>query len=222
MPVFDFSSPQEKPAEEKKPGSCEIYYSESDEASVEHPFMILDHTKEAWPHHSSGFFTNPELRTCFTFETPSGPVEADILGMDSRFVNLIQWLGRNRIHVRLSGQNTEKGYSVYKIRETLFGNGSKLSGEDGFLQFMIRRLLSSRLVEEETEDEEELTGDDMKLTSIASITDFLACAGQTLPGNIRVWARRNLAVARSMEVSQEERRHAQHALSIMMNVQWKS
>ena len=47
-------------------------------------------------------------------------------------------------------------------------------------------------------------------------------AGRTLPDNIRLWARRNLAVARSHEVSPEERRHAQRALSIMMNVQWKS
>ena len=62
----------------------------------------------------------------------------------------------------------------------------------------------------------------MKLTSLQSITDFMNCAGRTLPDNIRLWARRNLAVARSNEVSQEERRHAQRALSIMMNVQWKS
>ncbi len=62
----------------------------------------------------------------------------------------------------------------------------------------------------------------MKLTSIQSITDFMTCAGRTLPDNIRLWARRNLAVARSHEVSPEERRHAQRALSIMMNVQWKS
>ena len=45
---------------------------------------------------------------------------------------------------------------------------------------------------------------------------------ERLPDNIRLWARRNLAVARSHEVSPEERRHAQRALSIMMNVQWKS
>ena len=43
----------------------------------------------------------------------------------------------------------------------------------------------------------------------------------TLPDNIRLWARRNLAVAKSNEVSPEERRHAQRALSIMMNIQWK-
>ena len=44
-------------------------------------------------------------------------------------------------------------------------------------------------------------GDSMKLTSIQSITDFMNCAGRTLPDNIRLWARRNLAVARSSEVS---------------------
>ena len=43
-----------------------------------------------------------------------------------------------------------------------------------------------------------------------------------MPDNIRLWARRNLAVARSNEVSPEERRHAQRALSIMMNIQWKN
>ena len=50
----------------------------------------------------------------------------------------------------------------------------------------------------------------------------MTCAGRTMPDNIRLWARRNLAVARSNEVSQEERRHAQRALSIMMNIQWKN
>lgn len=62
----------------------------------------------------------------------------------------------------------------------------------------------------------------MKLTSITSISDFLNCAGITLPDNIRLWARRNLAVARSSEVTPEEKRHAQRALSIMLNIQWKS
>jgi hypothetical protein len=88
---------------------------------------------------------------------------------------------------------------------------------------MIERLLASNAPEEEVEDEDqEETGDSMKLTSIQSITDFMNCAGRTLPDNIRLWARRNLAVARSHEVSPEERRHAQRALSMMMNIQWKS
>lgn len=148
---------------------------------------------------------------------------SDILKIDARFVSLVKWLGENRINVRLSGADTEEGYAVYKIREMAFGGGVKLSAEDGFLQFMIERLLASEAPTGEVSDEDaEEAGDSMKLTSIQSITDFLNCAGRTLPDNIRLWARRNLAVARSAEVSAEERRHAQHALSTMLNIQWKS
>ena len=62
----------------------------------------------------------------------------------------------------------------------------------------------------------------MKLTSIQSITDYIECAGSTLPDNIRLWARRNLAVAKSSEVTPEERRHAQRALSMMLNIKWQN
>ena len=63
--------------------------------------------------------------------------------IDARFISLLKWMGENHINVRLSGADTENGYAVYKIREIAFGGGSKLSAEDGFLQFMIERLLTS-------------------------------------------------------------------------------
>ena len=47
------------------------------------------------------------------------------------------------------------GYAVYKIREIAFGGGTKLSAEDGFLQFMMERLFASNAPTEEVEDEEE-------------------------------------------------------------------
>ena len=88
------------------------------------------------------------------------------------------------------------------------------SAEDGFLQFMIERLLASDAPSEEEkseeEEEEEALGDDMKLTSMQSIIDFMHCAGRTLPDNIRLWARRNLAVARSSEVSPEDATPREH------------
>ena len=150
-------------------------------------------------------------------------INADILRVDARFVSLLKWLGENHIQVQLSGVNTTEGYAVYRIREMAFGGGTKLSAEDGFLQFMMERLFASQAPVDLTEDEEmDESGDDMKLTSIQSITDFMTCAGKTLPDHIRLWARRNLAVAKSHEVSPEERRHAQRALSIMMNIQWKN
>ena len=223
MPVFDFSG-----ASDKKPGvqsecTYTTFQSNEKETSPEKPIMILDNSSRQWKHHSCGIFTNPIKRTSFQFKEEDGTFSADILSIDSRFVSLLKWLGENHINVRLSGQNQENGYAVYKIRETAFGGGTKLSAEDGFLQFMIERLLASSAPAEVVDDEEEEeTGDEMKLTSIQSITDFMTCAGRTLPDNIRLWARRNLAVARSHEVSPEERRHAQRALSIMMNVQWKS
>lgn len=170
-----------------------------------------------------GVFINPAKRTAFEFKENGETFSADILKIDSRFVSLIKWLGENHISVRLSGKNLEDGYAVYRIRETAFGGGTKLSAADGFLQFMIERLLASTASEEvEEDDDADEEGDDMKLTSLQSISDFMTCAGRTMPDNIRLWARRNLAVARSNEVSPEERRHAQRALSIMMNIQWKS
>ena len=220
MPVFDFNHSSET----VKEAECtyHVFYSCSSQTSKEQPILLLSNRAGQLKHHTDGLFLNPIKRTAFEFKGAAGVVSEDILEIDARFVSLLKWLGENHINVRLSGAVREDGYAVYKIREIAFGGGVKLSAEDGFLQFMIERLLSSDAPSREIPDEdEEETGDSMKLTSIQSITDFLNCAGRTLPDNIRLWARRNLAVAKSSEVSQEERRHAQHALSIMMNIQWK-
>ena len=221
MPVFDFNDV----SDERNHAECTYttFRSDAGEATPEQPILLLDNHSRQWKHHSIGVFTNPVKRSSFEFEEEDGKFSADILEIDARFVSLLRWLGENHINVRLSGKNREDGYAVYKIREIAFGGGTKLSAEDGFLQFMMDRLCASHAPEEIEEDEDyEEVGDEMKLTSLQSITDFMTCAGNTMPENIRLWARRNLAVARSHEVSPEERRHAQRALSIMMNVQWKN
>lgn len=220
MPVFDFDN---EPTDKKAICTYETFKSNENVPTVEKPILLLDNKAKKWSHHSIGTFTNPVKKTTFEFDGEDGTEVADIIKIDSRFVALHKWLGENHIKVQLSGENTDEGYAVYKIRENVSGSGNKLSAEDGFLQFMIDRLLASEAPSEEEIDEDGIEdGDDMKLTSIQSITDFITCAGRTLPDNIQLWARRNLAVAKSSEVSPEERRHAQRALSIMMNVQWKS
>lgn len=222
MPVFDFSDAPESPN-----GSVCTYttfHSNESIASPEKPILLLDNRARKWKHHSCGIFTNPSKQTAFEFKEDDGTFSADILKIDARFVCLLKWLGKNHINVRLSGENRSDGYAVYKIREIALSGAGKLSADDGFLQFMIERLFASNAPMTDMEEDDELdeTGDDMKLTSLQSISDFMTCAGRTLPDNIRLWARRNLAVARSHEVTQEERRHAQRALSIMMNIQWKN
>ncbi len=221
MPVFDFSDKQDANA----PAICtyETFASSENVATVEKPIMIIDNKNGILTHHSNGMFINPIKRTAFEFHDGQEKVWCDILKIDSRFTSLYKWMGENHIKVKLSGKNTPQGYAVYKIREQGFVDNNKLSSSDGFLQYMIERLLSSDPPSQEEIDEDaDIHGDDMKLTSIQSITDFIACAGRTLPENIQLWARRNLVVAKSNEVSPEERRHAQRALSTMMGINWKN
>ena len=220
MPVFDFTHTPD----EKKPAECTytVFYSNEQHPTADNPLMVLERMEEGSCHHPVGLITNPIKKTAFEYTGQNGTVSANILKMDARFVGLFKWLGESHIKVRLTGENREEGYVVYKVREVGFGGGTKLSAEDGFLQFMIERLLASDAPADAEESDDEEDGDNMKLTSLQSIVDFMNCAGRTLPDNVRLWARRNLAVARSTEVTAEERRHAQRALSMMMNIQWKS
>ena len=224
--VFDFSQDNEENTGKAAAAPVLTYttfYSEVSHPSPEDPILVLSNPKGVFEHHISGSFLDPEKRTAFDSDTPQA--KADIKKIDCRFEEFIRWLGVNRIRVLLSGKPVRGGFAVYRIRETQSGTSSRLSAQDGFLQYMIGRLLNSTAPKEEdsavSEEEDEADDDSMKLTSLQSITDFLTCAGKTFPSNIRSWARRNLAVAGSEEVSQEEQRHAQRALSLMMNIQWK-
>lgn len=224
--VFDFSADEDnsKEAKDVNPVTYKVFYSDVKIPTPKQPIMVLTNPGGVFEHHISGHFMDPAKRTSFSSDDPNA--KADIVKIDARFVEFVKWLGSGRISVRLSGKNVRGGFAIYKIREVESGISSQLSAQDGFLQYMISRLLDSHISEEEFEaerndNEEEADDDSMKLTSLQSITDFLKCAGKTFPSNIRSWARRNLAVANSEEVSSEERRHAQRALSTMMNIQWR-
>ena len=228
MPVFDFNSEKKEAVNAEK--TYELFQSNHTFADAEHPIMILDNSEKELERISSGMFLSPTRGTAFACDNEAN-VNHNILRIDSRFESLVKWLGENHIMVRLTGENIKanasaacSGYAVYNIQETgISVRGTKLSGENGFLQFMMDRLFQSEAPAVTDGDLAEMEdADSMKLTSIQSITDYLTCAGGTLPDNIRLWARRNLAVAKSSEVTPEERRHAQRALSIMLNIQWKS
>lgn len=231
--VFDFSSQDEEDDESEvknqtrtalrpRHATYEVYCSDSRISDAEHPILVLDNKEGKLNHHTSGRFELPEKRTSFLFKVGKETVYSDILKIDERFVDLIRWLGSSKIVVRLSGANKGDEYCVYKIREVDSGGVTKLSAEDGFLQYAIDRLLDSHAQKViPDEDVKEIEGDEMRLTSLQSITDFLTVAGKTLPPHIYKWAKRNVAVAHSSEIGPDERRHAQRALSIMLNIRWK-
>lgn len=222
MPVFDFNAKKEEAM--KVEYTYETFKSDLREADDKHPILILSNKSGKLVHHSCGTFTSPVKGSSFILESEGGEISEDILKIDSRFLALVKWLGENHITVRLSGANTPEGYGVYKIRETgITVRGTKLAGENGFLQFMIQRLfLSDPPSEEEIDPDDMEDADSMKMTSIQSLSDFITCAGNTLPENIRLWAKRNLAIAKSNEVTPEERRHALRALSIMLSIHWQN
>lgn len=221
MPVFDFNAQTKE--EIKTEYTYTTFQSDNRTADKDNPIIILSNRSGKLVHHSCGMFSSPVSGSSFTLESDKDVTE-DILRIDSRFLSLVKWLGENHISVKLSGADTPEGYGVYKIQELgVSVRGAKLAGENGFLQFMMERLfLSNPPSEVETDLEDNEDADSMKLTSLQSITDFLTCAGKTLPDNIRLWAKRNLAIARSNEVTPEERRHALRALSIMLSIYWKS
>lgn len=226
--IYDFSKPVTDDRKEKKNQpiiTYEAFVSASGTASAEDPIMVLTDPDEALLHHQRGTFLNPRIgRTAFEYERDSRVCEADIALIDKRFIGLLDWLGEEKVTVRLSGRHTEKGYAVYKIRAVdPTGRTGHLASNDAFLQLVITRLLQSTAPEEEDEnDEDELEeSDDLILTDVSSMMDFLRCAGNALPATIRRWAVRNIALTRSNTISPEERRHAQRALSMVLNIQWK-
>ncbi|MBQ0028549.1 MAG: AAA family ATPase [Lachnospiraceae bacterium] len=221
MPVFDFNG---KKDDAKVEYTYTTFKSNLREADKDHPIIILSNKSGKLVHHSSGTFTSPIKGSSFILESDNGEVSEDILKVDSRFLSLIKWLGENHITVRLSGADVPEGYGIYKIMEMgVTVRGTKLAGQNGFLQFMLQRLFQSEAPSEEEVDIEDMEdSDSMKMTSIQSISDYMTCAGNTLPENIRLWAKRNLAIAKSSEVTPEERRHALRALSIMLSIYWKN
>jgi ATP-dependent Lon protease len=194
--------------------------SEVQKADALHPLLVLQDEEGILEHHQNGIFTNPHRRTSFEFETDEGSKAADIIRIDSRFIRLVGWLGENHLTVRLHGDQTEKGYAVYRIRTVdPSGRTNIVTADNALLQFAIDRLLHSRPVTIDPEDEEE--EESSHLTSLSQMANFLQMAGDTLPKNVSAWAHRNLAVTKNHTVSQEERRHAQRALQMMLNIRWQ-
>lgn len=224
MPVFDFNA-SEKKNDAQPEYTYEVFKSNRKDADKDNPLLVISNKANMLKHHSYGMFQSPVKGSAFILDSEGKEeILEDILRVDSRFLNLIKWLGDNHIMVRLSGAPIGENYGIYKIQETgISVRGAKLSGENGFLQFMMERLFQSDSPSDEDFDLEDMeNADSMKLTSIQSITDFLTCAGNTLPHTILLWAKRNLAIAKSSEVTPEERRHALRALSIMLSIHWKN
>ncbi len=221
--------------------SYQLLYQTNRQANERHPIMILSDPMERIPHHQVGAFTDPSRQTAFEMIYEGAASSVKILQLDRRFVNLLSWLGAGHIAVKLSGRHFAassenslrdrhglahaSGYAVYKITAVdLNANSILQTANNDFLQLVIRRMLASNPKEtlpQETVEEMDLSDQTMLMTDMPAIIDYVNCAQDALPSNILNWARRQIAMVKSESVSAEEQKHAQRALSIMLNIQWQ-
>lgn len=221
--------------------SYQLLYQTNRQADERHPIMILSDPMERIPHHQVGAFTDPSRQTAFEMIYEGAASSVKILQLDRRFVNLLSWLGAGHIAVKLSGRRFAassenslrdrhglahaSGYAVYKITAVdLNANSILQTANNDFLQLVIRRMLASNPKEtlpQETVEEMDLSDQTMLMTDMPAIIDYVNCAQDALPSNILNWARRQIAMVKSESVSAEEQKHAQRALSIMLNIQWQ-
>ncbi len=221
--VFDWTKKEWEPEAKKKEEEVrnyEVLESEAEVADKEHPILILETDGEELPHHIKGTFADPKRKDTFRYVSDGQTEYADFKSVDKRFIRLLSWLSENQLVIRLSGVNTDRGYCVLKMHATdQSGRTNAVTAMDSFLQLCISRLQAGKVPEDiDMDDDEE---EEMRITSLSDMIDFIDCAGTTLPKNIRKWALRNLEITRSATVSLDEKHHAQRALSMMLNVQWK-
>lgn len=186
-------------------------------------FLILDIPDGVQvPHRISGGFTNPERRLAFEYYDGGEKYHMsrlDMSGADIRFRKMFTWLGEHHISVRLSGTTEGNSFLVYRIKavDPPMDGGSLQIMEDDLLQYMIERIRTSILQAAEEEIPEQ-----MSMSDLPDIINFMACCADTLPANIRQWARKNIVTAGMEGGNADEKRHAKRALSMMLQVRWRS
>ena len=89
------------------------------------PILVLDNQQNSGAIIPPEYFATRASGQHLSLRRRTRHFRSNILRIDARFVNLIKWLGENRINVLLSGENRADGYAVYKIRENAFHGGTR-------------------------------------------------------------------------------------------------
>ncbi len=187
-------------------------------------FLILEGEQGVEiPHRIAGGFTNPERALSFEYYDGGAHFHMSTLNMtgaDIRFRKLFSWLGIHHISVRLSGSQDGTFFYVYRIKavEPPKDGSGLTSIEDNFLQYVIERIRTS-ILQASGEDD---VPDQMAMNDLPDIINFMDCCADTLPPNIRRWARKNIVTAGQEGGNPDEKRHAKRALTMMLNIRWKS
>lgn len=227
--IFDFNA-----APKGDDGEAAVSYSLFDGAEYEgaaepmaadavHPLLVLSEEEGKLRHHERGYFLGEKRRSAFRYIREDGSEgQRDIILLEKRLERLLLWIRESAVTLRLSGKSTDRGYEVYKLRiiDARMRTEEPTSA-DGLLQIMLKRLLSYQGDEDGSRLDEALEDEQTRISEPQEIRDFLRVAGSTLPRKIFLWARRNLNLLSSSDVSPDEKHHIKRALCIMLGIEWQ-
>ena len=89
MAVFEFNESKKDAVNEVV--TYEVFDSNRRSADKDNPILIIANNNRQWEHHSNGMFQSPLKGSGFEFRVDDTIEIADIIKIDSRFVNLIKW-----------------------------------------------------------------------------------------------------------------------------------
>lgn len=180
--------------------------------------LILEKPKQASIREITGGFVEEDGAYAFEYKQNSRLFSLELLRMDVRYGKLLHWLAKKHASVRLTGDISKEGFEVQKIRA---GEGkeedSLQSVSPDLVRSMVERLRTAQIQPVRTDEPEHAP-----ITRLPELQDYLECMEDTLPDNIRTWAHRTIRLMADDTVGADEQRHALHALSLMLNVQWKN
>lgn len=199
----------------ERPRSVQSVKSKQDGLSV---ILVLEKPQQASIREMTGGFVEADGAYAFEYKQNGRLFSVDVLRMDVRYGKLLHWLAKKHACVRVTGSISEQGFEVRKIRagESKEEDSLKSVSPD-LVRSMVERLRTAQIQPVSTEEPEHAP-----ITRLPDLQDYLECMEDTLPENIRNWAHRTIRLMSDDTIGADEQRHALHALSLMLNIQWKN
>lgn len=180
--------------------------------------MILSAPEQKNVTKLSGGFSQTGNSFVFEYKIGEKLFTLDVTGLDVRYKKLLEFFSTSHAALRITGRVMSFGFAVSKIRggESMESDSLKPVSAN-LIRTMVERLRNSQIVTQNP-DNDRIT----PITRIPELRDYVSSMEDTLPENIRDWAYSTLRLLDDDTIGADEKRHAQHALSLMMSVQWKT
>jgi len=180
--------------------------------------MILSLPEQEGITKITGGFSKSGEDFSFEYKLDERLFTLELKALDVRYKKLLEYLSETHYAVKITGEAINLGFQVTKLRAGQAMESDSLKPvSENLIKSMVERLRTSQIVPQNPDSDRSAP-----ITRIPDLRDYVRCTEDTLPENIRDWAHATLRLLDDDTIGADEKRHAQHALSLMMSVQWKT